>query len=242
MDDDLGREGLDPSTESGETTDAVNSISLIGEVDYPGTYIMSKPLTLRDAILFVGGLKFSSASYGYLHRRIKEGGTAQDTDLNGQTKLLDNPESSLPNTKIIKIDLEPMKRGNVPEPNIQMEAEDIFVVPQRNVEYFYVIGEVAHPGPYEANWRKPFLVSHAISYAGGPTKTAKISRGLLIRYVDGKREQIKVDFGAILRGKSEDFEIFPDDIIFIPGPIKTLPPHYDPPPNWREYLQLPPFC
>lgn len=206
------------SKQAGETTDAVNSISIVGEVDYPGIYIMSKPLTLRDAILFAGGLDVAAARYGYIYRRIKEGEMAQDSDLNDQTKLLENPESLLPGTKIIRIDLEPMKMGGVLEPNILMEVGDTLFIPRRKMEYFYVIGEVVSPGRYEARWRKPLLVSHAISYAGGATITAKMSEGIMIRNDDkGERQQIKFDLGAILHGESEDFEIVPGDIIFIPG-------------------------
>lgn len=176
-----GKESEIPSEQTGETTDDVNSIFLIGEVDYPGVYVMSKPLTLRDAILLAGGLNVAAARYGYLHRRIKEGERAKDSDLNDQTKLLENPDSLLPGTKIIRIDLEPMKMGGVPAPNVLMEVGDTFIIPRRKVEYLYVIGEVVSPGRYEARWRKPLLVSHGISYAGGATKTAKMSKGVLIR-------------------------------------------------------------
>lgn len=51
-----------------------------------------------------------------------------------------------------------------------------------------------------------------------------MSEGILLRYDEaGVRQELAVDFSAILRGKEPDFEILPNDIIFIPGSnAKTL--------------------
>ena len=234
-----------PSESFAKITGGVKSISLIGEVDYPGVFIMSEPLTLRDAILLAGGLKYSSARYGYLHRRVTEGEAEQDPNPVDQTNIMDKPETPLPGTKIIKIDLQPMKNGHIPEPNLLMEAGDVLFIPRRAIQNFYVIGDVIKPGAYEIPSGQTVLASHAISCAGGPTKTARMSKGILIRRDQkGELTEKKVDYGAILKGEQEDFEVFPDDIIFIPGaqpkiidsPI-MLPP-VDLPPNWRDLSQI----
>ena len=45
-----------------------------------------------------------------------------------------------------------------------------------------------------------------------------MSDGMLTRYdAAGKRTELKVDYAAILEGRQPDFEIQPNDIIFIPG-------------------------
>jgi hypothetical protein len=51
-----------------------------------------------------------------------------------------------------------------------------------------------------------------------------VSGGILVRYDDkGARQEIQVDFGDILKGKTEDFVVRPNDIVFVPGSkIKTL--------------------
>ena len=45
-----------------------------------------------------------------------------------------------------------------------------------------------------------------------------MSAGLLVHFnPDGTREEIKVDFKAILEGRHPDVSVRPNDIVFIPG-------------------------
>ncbi|MBN1571268.1 MAG: polysaccharide biosynthesis/export family protein [Acidobacteria bacterium] len=216
-------------------------IYVVGEVDNPGEYIMSQHMTLMDAIFVAGGLDFTASRYGFLHRRILPGKEAEFVkaqepigkrpifniwmDGNApQAGIMKNPEIAAPGTEVIKIDLEPLKAGGLLEPDIPLRAGDVFVVPRRNVQFFYVVGEVVNPGAYEVQPRMSLLASQAISYAGGPAKTAKTSEGMLVRYDEnGSRRESQVDYAAILKGKQKDFAVLPNDIIFIPGSnAKTL--------------------
>jgi polysaccharide biosynthesis/export protein len=208
-------------------------IYIVGEVDNPGEYVMSQQLTLMDAIFLAGGLDFTASSYGFLHRRTAAGAAISDVPEAGgrstmfnvlmdgkspQAGILKNPEIAAPGTEVIKVDLEPVKAGGVFEPNIPLRGGDVFVVPRRDIQYFYVVGDVGKPGPYEIPLGKPLLASQAISYAGGPSKTAKMSEGMLVRYDEsGARRESRVDYAAIIQGRQKDFEVHPNDIIFIPG-------------------------
>jgi len=80
------------------------------------------------------------------------------------------------------------------------------------------------PGRLRCLLAKQVLASQAIAKSGGPLKTAKMSKGMLMRYdEDGKRQELPVDFKAILLGKKPDFPVMPSDIIFIPGSsVKTV--------------------
>jgi polysaccharide export outer membrane protein len=217
-------------------------IYIVGEVDNPGEYVMSQQLTLMDALFLAGGLDYTASRYGFLHRRITDHdkGTALPEGEQIREKPLFNvlmdglvstgtilkyPEAATPDTEVIKIDLQPFKEGNIVEPNIKLRKGDVFVVPRRNVQFYYVIGDVLSPGAYEIPDKKePLLASQAISWAKGPSKTAKMSQGMLVRYgQDGTRIEKKVDYAAILHGEQSDFTVLPNDIIFIPGSkAKTL--------------------
>jgi protein involved in polysaccharide export with SLBB domain len=89
---------------------------------------------------------------------------------------------------------------------------------------FFVVGEVLDPRNFFYLPGKTIMASQAISWAGGPTRTAKMADGMLVRYDDqGKRQEIKVDYAALLAGKQADFAIQPNDIVFIPGSkLKTI--------------------
>ena len=98
------------------------------------------------------------------------------------------------------------------------------VVPKRNVEFFYVVGDVSTRVALRC--RRESLYWRVRHYPGqvGRLKTAKMSGGILVRYDEnGKRQELKIDFAAILKGKQQDFGVRPNDILFIPGSgAKTL--------------------
>jgi polysaccharide export outer membrane protein len=194
-------------------------IYILGEVDRPGEYAMSQPLTLMDAIILAGGLDLPAARYGYLHRPLKTGNIGPP-----MPNTLREPEVARPGTEVFRVDLQPLKEGGVLAQNIALKAGDVFVVPKRKMEVFYVIGEVKGPGSYEIPIGSRLLVSQAISASGGPVATAKASKGLLVRTdADGNRTEIKIDYLAILHGQQPDVELRGNDIVFIPGSqIKTI--------------------
>ncbi|MEI9813682.1 MAG: polysaccharide biosynthesis/export family protein [Acidobacteriota bacterium] len=221
-------------------------IYIIGEVDKWGEYVMSQPWTLMDAILISGGIDDSAGQYGYLHRKIGPSGDIPDRELFSKSVAgdsrtrpvlnnlerksrmpkvdMERPDVAPPGTEVMRVDLTPAKTGGIIQPNIVLKRGDVFIVPRRSGETFYVLGDVKKAGPVPIRSDENLLVTQAIAEAGGPNGTAKLSQGILVRHdADGKRIEHAVDFGAILRGKKPDFKVRPDDIIFIPGStMRTL--------------------
>lgn len=191
-------------------------IFIMGEVDNPGEYMMSQELTLMEAILMAGGIDPGADSFAYLHRR-----KSLDSPAAQPSRVAENPTVAEPGVEVVKIDLRPLKKGGVPNPDILLRKGDILIIPKSRERMFYVIGDVLVPGSQRIPPppERPLTVSQAIAQAGGPTKTAKMSEGMLVRYneANGSREEKKVDFLAILRGEQPDLEIRADDIIFIPS-------------------------
>lgn len=75
----------------------------------------------------------------------------------------------------------------------------------------YVWGEVKSPGMYSF-FAKPEVVE-LISVAGGPTERADLSRVILIRAKDGKREKLNAHK---LMEKGELVLLMPRDVLLIP--------------------------
>ncbi len=190
-------------------------IYILGQVDRPGQYIMSQQLTLMDAILLAGGLDFTAGRYGYLHRLITE---SDNSDNVAPAVISGDGSIGSPQTVVTRIDLQPAKEGGVISPNPAMRRGDTFFIPERKIETFFVVGDVHSAGAFEVPPENELKVSQAISQAGGPTKTAKLGDGLLVRYdKTGSRKEMAVDFGAILRGDQPDILVQANDVIFIPG-------------------------
>ena len=81
---------------------------------------------------------------------------------------------------------------------------------------FYVAGEVHRKGEFE--WKEGLTMRQAISMAEGTTFRAATRYSVIFRKVEGvKREEIKVDIGAVMNGKVNDISIEPDDVIVVPN-------------------------
>lgn len=191
-----------------------------GEFARPGQFVMSQNLTVFDAVLLAGGLGPGAGPFVYLHRRLPGSGLIGPPSAGA----VERPEQEREGTEIVKIDLRPMQQGGTPEPDLLLQEGDSLILPRRQAEYFFVLGEVMRPLDYPLPDNGALTASQAIARAGGPTRTAKISQGMVVRLDDnGNRQEIKVDFKAILEGRQRDFEIHPNDIIFIPGSkIRTI--------------------
>ena len=186
-------------------------IYVSGAVVNPGEYMMSQELTVMDAILLAGGLQFNADIRGFIHRRLPASTGVGDNGAEAQTE-------------VIEVDLKPLAEGRILETDIMLRRGDSLVVPIRPTNPFFVVGEVNAPKNYSIPAGQTLMASQAISWAGGPTATAKMSDGMLVRYdAQGVRQEVKVDYAAILRGRQDDFPIQPYDLIFIPGSkVKTI--------------------
>lgn len=187
-------------------------IYVSGAVLNPGEFIMSQDLTVVDAILLAGGLRYNAADEALIHRRVQ-----------GFPPGAGAPGIG-PGWETIKVDLRPLKEGRFLESASELQRGDVLRVPEMAVNPFYVVGEVFDPRNYFYQPGQVLMASQAISWAKGPVPTAKLSAGMLVRYdAEGKRQELKVDYAAILSGKQADFAIQPHDIIFIPGSrVKTI--------------------
>jgi polysaccharide biosynthesis/export protein len=199
-------------------------VYVLGAVGTPGQYMITHQISLIDVLTMAGGVDQQRASNFALVQR--------PAGLENSTKTASddhkNPDAPLDqDANVLRIDLEAiLKQGDL-SLNIPVRGGDIIHVPPRRVEYYYVVGDVTRPGVFELPIDEDdseLLLTHAVAKAGGPAKTAKMSDGILVRYDEnGERQELAVDFNAILRGRRSDPVVQPNDIIFIPGSkFKTI--------------------
>lgn len=195
-------------------------IYVSGAVETPGEFVMSQELTVIDAILLAGGLRFNAADEALLHRRVSndERKVSAPAGTNGR------PAAPAQGMDTIKIDLRSLKEGRFLEASPALRRGDVLVIPEQQMNAFFVVGDVVDPRNFFYSPGKNLTASQAISWAGGPTPTAKMSNGLLVRYDDqGRRTEMKMDYAAILKGEQADIPVLPNDILFIPGSkVKSL--------------------
>jgi polysaccharide biosynthesis/export protein len=177
------------------------SVYVLGAVQHPGQYQITVQLKIVDVISMAGGLQTNAVDEAVIERHAAEGGD-----------------------EIIKVDLKKLlEKGDLAQ-NVVVRGGDVVHVQARLVRNVYVVGEVNRGGVFELPAKLELRVSQVFAWAGGPMKTAKQSKGILMRYNDkGERQELPVNFTEILKGKREDFFVQANDIIFVPGSrIKTF--------------------
>lgn len=203
-------------------------VYVLGAVRQPGQYTITQQINLIDVIAMAGGLHLDrAADYALFHRRTKENEPSYDPsdDPSEEAAGNEDPGTLEGISEPVRIDLKDLlERGNIAW-NIPVRGGDVIHVPERDIHMFYVIGEVGRPGAYEIMpEQEQIFVSQALAWAGGPRRTAKSDKGVLVRHDrEGGRQELAVNFDAILKGRVTDFPVHADDIIFIPGSnIKTI--------------------
>jgi len=169
-------------------------ISIIGEVNSPGSYPLTKKTLLIEAIAMAGGAK-SDADLEIMIVRPKE----KKRDEKDAVVLPDEADPS----EVIKVRLRDVLEGEKTQ-NIEVQNFDTIFVPKMKV--FYVTGEAKRPGQY--TYMKNLTVLKAISTAGGFTEKAAKRRVKIVREKDGKKTEIE--------NISLEQPIEPSDTIVIP--------------------------
>jgi polysaccharide export outer membrane protein len=179
-------------------------VYVLGEVILPGQFVMTKEMYLTDLLALAGGFNGVASPIGYLYRRKPNAGNL--------------PPGEVPTDEAIPIDFNALNEGLNPEMNLRLKGGDVLYCPEAKAQVYFVVGDVVHPGVASMQMTPNVTASEAIAKAGGPLRTAKMSKGVLVRFEDdGSRKEMSVDFDAILRGRQPDMQVRANDIIFVPG-------------------------
>lgn len=167
-------------------------VNVLGAVRKPGVYYLKGNSTLLDILTQAGGLTENASKTILIQRE------------SGKSKAI---------TKIdtLVVNLEELQKGVSLHGDIQLKNGDkIFV---KEMEFFYIQGEVAHPGKYEVT--DDLTVIKAISLAGGFGKFANRKKVEIHRKQDGQEFVIEVNIKDVLKNKISDVTIQPSDVIVV---------------------------
>lgn len=144
-------------------------VTVVGEVQSPGTYDYPSRQNLLDAIALAGGLTEKAG------RMI-------------QVRRLDSVSYGVQQT--LMIDLEKLVTEGKTELNIQINGGDVIYVPEAGS--FYVDGAVRRPGEYQI--KKVLSIDKALLAAGGCSPHANLNKISIFRdNGDGQLHEIPVD-------------------------------------------------
>jgi polysaccharide export outer membrane protein len=168
---------------------ATQGISVLGEVQKPGIYPLLGSRKLYDAISVAGGTTPKAGRYALITRRNDPHHPIRVPVSAGAAESLDN--------------------------NVQVEPGDTIVVSKAGL--VYVVGDVRLPGGFVMENDRTITVLQALALAQGANPNAALNAAKLIRKTPEGPQEVSLPLKKILGAKAPDFELQPDDIVFVPG-------------------------
>jgi polysaccharide export outer membrane protein len=174
-------------------------VAVIGAVDKPGRFQLTRRVRLLELLAFAGG------------PTDKAGGKIQIAHT-GTISLCASPDAQEKGLFDFYSLREAMRGGKDANPFIQ--PGDIISIPEADLAY--VVGNVFKP--QSVTLKDPVTVSQAIAMAGGALRATKMSGVRIIRQKEGStsKEVIPVDLNAISKLKTPDILLEPNDIVQVP--------------------------
>lgn len=174
-------------------------VAVIGSVDKPGRFQLTRRVRLLELLAFAGG------------PTEKAGGKIQIAHTGG-ISLCDAPSAQESNI----FDFYPLQAAmrGAKDANPYIQPGDIVSIPE--ADQAYVVGNVVKP--QAVTLKEPVTVSRAIAMAGGYLRATKMSGIKIIRQVEGStvKQSIPVNLTAINKQSAEDILLLPNDVVEVP--------------------------
>jgi polysaccharide biosynthesis/export protein len=166
-------------------------VFVFGNVSAPGTYPYSEGLTLLEVLVRAG---YGGASEAIIVR-----------SPNAQGPVMPDEAGA---AEVIRVNLRELEKdveSGVLSRNARLKDSDTVFVPRVDRNRVFVTGQVKSPGAYSVPENTTVL--QLLSLAGGVLEGASTSRIKVIRFVDGKKKELKL--------KLDDL-VMPGDTVVVP--------------------------
>jgi polysaccharide export outer membrane protein len=170
-------------------------ISVMGSVKRPITFQAEAPVTLLDALARAEGLTLEAGPVILLTRFQDAGALA-----------------SAPSVQRIPV-AALIDKAN-PEMNVKLTGGEEILIPA--VGRVFVVGNVKRPGAFVLHDAGQGTVLQMVALAEGLAPYSGKLAYIYRRAQDGSRAEMPIELAAILKRKSADVMVLPDDILYIP--------------------------
>jgi polysaccharide export outer membrane protein len=165
-------------------------VFVVGEVRSPGTYTLTRPTTLVEALALAGSTTPNAGTFVVVRRR---------SDGEVSTGPMTLPGA---NATELRVDLTGLPQGVLFDNPVLRDGDTIAVPPAAPV---YVFGFVGRPGEYVIG--SGASVRQVLSLAGGVSQRGAAGRTKIIRVIDGSEREVKAEM---------DDRVKPGDTIVVP--------------------------
>ena len=191
----------------------LNTVLVSGEVRSPQAYAVFGPTRLLEILVKAGGLAVDAGNDAIITR----GEIGQRADLEESAKeAAVNPSAK---GQSFTLDIRDLVQTGAGKTNILLYPGDRVTVQRASL--IFIMGAVNRPGGYVLNeTRQHLTVLKALAMAGDVTNVAKKRRISILRRDPAgpaeKRDEISVDYKAMVKGQIADVQLKPDDILYVP--------------------------
>jgi polysaccharide export outer membrane protein len=204
------------------------SFFIAGAVAKPGVYQIEGHPSLFKLITVAGGLRENFGSTAFIIREMKEKKSESSSNNSAAMKPVSTgsanqssepnkaaqPSEDNPDYVVTTVNITGMLKGRI-ENNTYLEPGDFVNIPPADV--FYVAGEVNAPGSFPLS--EGTTLRQAMALAQGTTFNAASGDGVIFRTdtATGRRDEIKVDIGGVMKNKKQDIPLQANDIVMVPN-------------------------
>jgi polysaccharide export outer membrane protein len=166
---------------------AAENVAVLGEVEHPGSVVLTSPRGLLDVLAEAGGLLKSADRHITIRRS------------SGASVTVFVPNSA---------------HADLAAEAVLVSPGDTVLVPRAGI--VYVLGDVNRPGGYLMQDDSQLSLMQALALASGSAKTATEGSARLIRSMKGVTTEIPLLLKAREKGKLPDLPLRNNDIVYIP--------------------------
>jgi polysaccharide export outer membrane protein len=197
----------DPEVSVSVTEFRSQPVSVIGAVRNPGVHQLQGRKTLVEMLSLAGGTTEDAGPVVKVTRLLEW----------GRLPLPNAADDPTGRFSVGEVRLKAITSASSPEQNIVIRPQDVISVPR--AELVYVVGQVMRSGGFVLNERESMSALQALSLAGGLDRAASPRDARVLRAEAGavERQEIRVDLKKILDGRSQDFPLRANDILFVPA-------------------------
>ena len=187
-------------------------ISIMGAVEHPGIYQLQGQRRLLEVLAMTGGFTTDVGETVAIFRNhhVQTDGLEED----GLCGKLPSEDSSAMQGAGEEIRVSVRSLLTMSRENPLIEPRDIIRVSRAGT--VFVVGAVDKPGEYPIRNQETMTVLRAVSLAAGPGRHSAPQRAVIIREIEGVKQEIAAPINDILRGRSPDTALLTGDILFIP--------------------------
>jgi polysaccharide export outer membrane protein len=168
---------------------ATQQVSVMGQVNRPGSFQISTAMPILNILSIAGGVTDIADRHITIERQ-------SDPTKAVSYFLSNHSEEALASQVLIY-------------------PGDTVLIPKAGV--VYVLGDVGRPGGFPISGNdSQMTVMQALTLAGAPNKSAVLSKAKLVRKTATGTTDVPLALASIEMGKSPDVVLQPDDILFIP--------------------------